>query len=78
MRETRINIVRERITNSREQFAGRHGESVHVCSWRKENISACSQLGNRSFGTWVRRRPRISNREPQESRESVDAHGPCG
>ena len=41
---------------------------------KKGNISASSQQGNRSFGTWVRRWPRVSNREPQENRESVDAH----
>ena len=38
----------------------------------KGNISACSQQGNRPSGTWVRRWPRVSNSEPQESRESFD------
>ena len=47
------------------------GVFAHVFS-KKGNISACSQQGNRSFGTWVRRWPRGSNREIQESRESVD------
>ena len=71
-------VVRGRTRSPHRQQIRESGEvptvtMEHMYSPRKETSLACSQQGNRSSGTWVRRRPRVSNREPQESRESVDA-----